>query len=215
MHWKRSATPAGRSWWVLSTPELRTFGDGSGSLLPTPIKSDMHGSHGLHGNNGPKRCLPTTPRTILTPTKAINLAAPSMAKWAGHWGFLPSPTKNNFTSASPEELLQRRERCKATANNGNGFGLKLGNWMMLATPTKRGWRSGKASEATLARNSRPLNEQSEAMGLGGTLALLAISEWLQGYPPGWLARAWPPMETRSSRRSPRPSETPSGEPTKR
>lgn len=33
---------------------------------------------------------------------------------------------------------------------------------LLATPTSRDWRSGKASEATMSRNSRPLNEQLEA-----------------------------------------------------
>ena len=133
----------------------------------------------------------------------MNMASPSMAKWSGHWG------------------------------------------TMLATPTKRDWRSGKASEATMQRNSRPLNEQVNMLltptkisgqaahatrtllgtslpsnarpareESSGTAALLAISEWLQGYPPGWLARAWPPMATPSSRRSQKPSATPSGEPTK-
>ncbi len=49
----------------------------------------------------------------------------------------------------------------------------------LATPTARDWRSGKASEATMARNSRPLSEQ-----IGGQLNPPWV-EWLMGWPLGW------------------------------
>lgn len=49
----------------------------------------------------------------------------------------------------------------------------------FATPTARDWRSGKASEATHARNSRPLSEQ-----IGGQLSPTWV-EGLMGYPAGW------------------------------
>ena len=49
----------------------------------------------------------------------------------------------------------------------------------LATPTARDWRSGKASQATMDRNSRPLSEQ-----IGGQLNPNWV-EWLMGWPPGW------------------------------
>ena len=49
----------------------------------------------------------------------------------------------------------------------------------LATPTARDWRSGKASQATMARNSRPLSEQ-----IGGQLNPTWV-EWLMGWPLGW------------------------------
>ncbi len=49
----------------------------------------------------------------------------------------------------------------------------------FATPTARDWRSGKASEATMERNSRPLSEQ-----IGGQLNPNWV-EWLMGWPPGW------------------------------
>ncbi len=42
--------------------------------------------------------------------------------------------------------------------NHEGGGNLLGAVKMLPTPTARDWRSGKASEATHGRNSRPLNE---------------------------------------------------------
>jgi hypothetical protein len=49
----------------------------------------------------------------------------------------------------------------------------------VATPTARDWRSGKASQATHARNSRPLSEQ-----IGGSLNPTWV-EWLMGWPLGW------------------------------
>ncbi len=49
----------------------------------------------------------------------------------------------------------------------------------LATPTARDYRSGKASQATLDKNSRPLSEQ-----IGGSLNPRWV-EWLMGWPIGW------------------------------
>ena len=51
----------------------------------------------------------------------------------------------------------------------------------FATPTARDWRSGKASDATMERNSRPLSEQ-----IGGLLNPTWV-EWLMGWPIGWTA----------------------------
>ena len=66
----------------------------------------------------------------------------------------------------------------------------------LATLTSRDWRSGKASEATHARNSRPLSEQ-----LGGLLHP-DFADWYQGLPVGWTraGRASPLQATRRYRR---------------
>jgi hypothetical protein len=68
----------------------------------------------------------------------------------------------------------------------------------LATPTARDWRSGKASEATMARNSRPLNEQLYAHGITQEADLLAIYEWLMAFPPGWHGSGVQLTETPSS-----------------
>jgi len=51
--------------------------------------------------------------------------------------------------------------------------------MKCATPTARDWKSGKASDATMERNSRPLSEQ-----IGGSLNPTWV-EWLMGWPLGW------------------------------
>lgn len=49
----------------------------------------------------------------------------------------------------------------------------------FATPTARDWRSGKASQEAMERNSRPLSEQ-----IGGLLNPAWV-EWLMGWPIGW------------------------------
>jgi hypothetical protein len=51
--------------------------------------------------------------------------------------------------------------------------------LKCATPTASPWRSGKASQATMERNSRPLSEQ-----IGGSLNPTWV-EWLMGWPLGW------------------------------
>lgn len=51
--------------------------------------------------------------------------------------------------------------------------------MRLATPTARDWKSGKASQATMERNSRPLSEQ-----VGGQLNPTWVA-WLMGWPIEW------------------------------
>jgi hypothetical protein len=48
-----------------------------------------------------------------------------------------------------------------------------------ATPTARDWKSGKASDATMERNSRPLSEQ-----IGGSLNPTWV-ELLMGWPANW------------------------------
>jgi hypothetical protein len=76
---------------------------------------------------------------------------------------------------------------------------------LMTTPTARDWRSGKASARTMARNSRLLNEQLTADGVTDPLDLLAIYEWVMGFPPHWLPTAGAPTGTRLCRRSGRQS----------
>ncbi len=60
--------------------------------------------------------------------------------------------------------------------NGDGLATAV---LKCATPTARDWRSGKASQATHDRNSRPLSEQ-----IGGLLNPEWV-EWLMNWPIGW------------------------------
>jgi hypothetical protein len=71
--------------------------------------------------------------------------------------------------------------CSEIANNGRAQPGRLEDFVVWATPAARDWRSGLASEETMARNSRPLSEQ-----VGGSLNPTWV-EWLMGYPLGWTA----------------------------
>lgn len=70
MHWKRSATPAGRSWYVLRTSAPTTNAPGPGSSaatsnrLPTPMAMDgqREGAGGGSGSTYPMRMILSTPR---------------------------------------------------------------------------------------------------------------------------------------------------------
>ncbi len=67
---------------------------------------------------------------------------------------------------------------KSNGPSGNELGRAVNN-SLFATPTSRDWKSGKASQATHDKNSRPLSEQ-----IGGSLNPTWV-EWLMGYPLDW------------------------------
>ena len=64
----------------------------------------------------------------------------------------------------------------ASPTSGDGLATAV---LKVATPTARDWKSGKASQATHDKNSRPLSEQ-----IGGSLNPTWV-EWLMGWPLGW------------------------------
>ena len=64
----------------------------------------------------------------------------------------------------------------ASKTSGDGLATAV---FKCATPTARDWKSGKASQATMEKNSRPLSEQ-----IGGSLNPPWV-EWLMGWPEGW------------------------------
>jgi hypothetical protein len=83
------------------------------------------------------------------------------------------------------------------SRGGNRIGEKLlagqAQTAGLATPATRDWKDGRASEKTMERNSRPLNEQivtgatpgsSAATGPRGVLNP-QFPLWLMGYPEAW------------------------------
>jgi hypothetical protein len=77
---------------------------------------------------------------------------------------------------------------------------KLAGLCGWGTPAARDWRDGKASEDTMSRNSRPLNEQAVQLTASGNPLTgspaptastgqlnPALSRWLMGYPGAWEA----------------------------
>ena len=161
-----------------------------------------------------------------TPRPCTGLRSRGVNQTESERALLPTPVANP-DNKSPEAHLAMKARMKggprykitdlqvwAKANGVVGLA-RPNSEELLATPTKRDWKSGKASQATHDRNSRPLSEQACARGITGTAALLTLVEWMMGYPARWLLdAAWavpvsPPMGTRSSQRSPKSSGAPS------
>jgi hypothetical protein len=154
---------AGGLCWELPTLERRTGGTGSG-CVPTPTVYDSTGK----GN----------------PRKNSNGAeggrhGVSLHHFVAMW---PTPTCQMAKASGLTPEASARELMRAVARNGAPSCLASavqGGLAMVATPTARDWRSGKASDATMERNSRPLSEQ-----IGGSLNPTWV-EWLMGWPLGW------------------------------
>ncbi len=92
------------------------------------------------------------------------------------------PTLERRTSGTDSGLWPTPTVCgnynRKGASPASGDGLATAV-LKCATPTARDWRSGKASQATMERNSRPLSEQ-----IGGSLNPTWV-EWLMAWPLGW------------------------------
>ncbi len=105
-------------------------------------------------------------------------------------GFWPTPTTNGIDGGSHSRAAAKSRGMWPTprANDAEKRGViandkrnGLPAAAMYATPPARDWKSGKASQATMERNSRPLSEQ-----IGGLLNPDWV-EWLMGWPIGFSA----------------------------
>lgn len=152
--WPRSGMTAGGQCWELPMSEHRISATGSG-LWPTPVATDhllMKGSETLEAWER---------RSAQKKQQGINLQFAlrhAVQKW-------PTPT-----------VCGNYNRKGLSDRSGDGLATAVSR---CATPTARDWKSGKASDATMERNSRPLSEQ-----IGGSLNPTWV-EWLMGWPLGW------------------------------
>lgn len=110
--------------------------------------------------------------SYLRPTPAL----PTFASASGSW---PTPTASLGTKGG--RVTPRKSREGGTLIEAVAARTR---W---TTPMARDWRSGKASEATKEKNTRPLSEQ-----VGGLLNPAWV-EWLMGWPIGWTELQ--PLET--------------------
>lgn len=143
---------------------------------------------------------------------------------ANKWGFpdshgsnetpagWPSPNAQEFGCRDVERTQERRKECKERTGNGNGFGLTLGQAVMLnvagwpspnALPPNRGGlqtNPQKALERVAQGHQMNLDDAATLAGAPGAAAPLSIapterragyalnpefSRWLMGFPVAW------------------------------
>lgn len=158
--WPRSGMTAGGQCWELTMLAPRTSANDSGLWVPTPCATD---SKPITGGNLYVTATGTV-RHMRPDGKSSNRGlAASAAMW-------PTPTAS---------LGSKGGRVTPRKGREGGTLIEAVSARTYATPTARDWRSGKASQATMERNSRPLSEQ-----IGGLLSPMWV-EWLMGWPIGW------------------------------
>lgn len=162
MTWKAWITPSGRSRSRLRGSVLGTSVIGS-TGWPTPRANDAE-KRGVVADD-PRNGLVTAANMTGWPTPTSALAAKGVRSMDG----------------AIREAMRNHSPDLAAVS-------ALAGW---ATPTTRDWRDGRTSEATMERNSRPLNEQ--AVAFAGSLAETesvgqlnpALPRWLMDLPEVW------------------------------
>jgi len=174
--WKVRVTPSGRSIYALRASVPRT-GDSAFSSWQTPTKDDA-------GREGDGEAYLTK---YLGQGQTSHCRLRSEAQLAAR----PTPRATEIVTGQ---------------NAQGGLGLtSIAQMTTWATPSARDWRDGRASEETMNRNSRPLNEQAVQLADSGETPNgspagmerpgqlnPALPRWLMGYPeifdhcsPGW------------------------------
>jgi len=174
--WPRSGMTAAGQCWELPTLERRTKGTGSG-LWATPSATDGQRGGSITPNmTGVSLAqMINTPTRWPTPTTQDNVQIRGIGKAAGK-------SKRGTTLAGAVSIWPTPMAADSRGSSGRpapGKQVQLVDAVKYATPLSRDYRSGKASQATHDKNSRPLSEQ-----IGGSLNPPWV-EWLMGWPLGW------------------------------
>jgi len=198
--WPRSGMTADGHCWELQMLGHRTNVIGSG-LWRTPSASVVDAKSSV---------VKLTGRTPKDPQ--VGLADQIMAAERHMW---PTPTvcgnnnRKGVSATSGDGLATAvRKYPTQSATDGQRGGVMTANMtgksltqvvnsmerQTFATPIARDWKSGKSSQKTIDRNSRPLSEQ-----IGGQMNPTWV-EWLMGWPTGWTDLK--PLETGKSHCAP-------------
>jgi len=174
--WPRSGMTADGQCWELPTLERRISGTGSG-LWATPSATDGQRGGTITPNmTGVSLAqMINTPARWPTPTTQDNVQIRGIGKAA-------SKSKRGTTLAGAVSMWPTPMAADSRGSSGRpapGKQVQLVDAVKFATPLSRDYRSGKASQATHDKNSRPLSEQ-----IGGSLNPTWV-EWLMGFPLGW------------------------------
>ena len=198
MSWKDRATPAGRSWWVLGMSSHPTDETASG-LLPTP--NTPNGGRRVSKNaewKGTTAYLDGKKQQVGLETALL--------------GHLPTPATRDYKDCgAPEEMRRKSPQTSQLllaeklptptaleygSNQGGAAGRvgeKRPSLRLMLTPTAK----ANLNSASMDKwaGARALREMMESLGVGGTVALAHIYEWMMGYPRGWLDSGSKPTET--------------------
>lgn len=166
MKWRRSATPAGRSWWVLPVPVRPIGADARGSWLLTPTETgnlaceSMDKWPGGWGN--------------FIPTGRANKGG--LPDSHGAVPFIPTPAAQTGARKGAPEL------------GGGGSGARKAAAQFLPTATAQDYGSNMGGAAGRTGKKRlSLSSLARSLGLSGRQFLAAIYENMMGFPPGWLS----------------------------
>jgi hypothetical protein len=162
--WSLRATKSSRLY-ILLRASVRRTSDIEFSLLPTAMGEPGRNRHHADGKRG--NGLETAIRLLPTPSAQEYGNNQSPSPWAAVRPSLSSMAK----------MLPTPRPC--SGERSNGMNRTEMYRAMMATPSARDWRSGKASQETMEKNSRPLSEQ-----IGGSLNPTWV-EWLMGFPAEW------------------------------
>jgi hypothetical protein len=165
--WPRSGMTANGQCWELPTLGRRISGTGFGLWRTPQAQEGMRGTFDLKEKMDAHL------------QRGHQLSLSNQVKHPHLW---PTPT-----------VCGNYNRKGASASSGGGLATAV---TKCATPTAMDWKSGKASQATMERNSRPLSEQ-----IGGSLNPTWV-EWLMGWPLGWTDLK--PLEMDKSPYAPQP-----------
>lgn len=163
-------------------------------MLPTPCGQTQKGGARFEGGSNARkqwRKLLGTPRCAdgITNGKA---GRPDRSRLEDQFAdLLPTPTREQYGSQSyPLDPSRKRPNLKGS---------------LLATPTVNDSKNASVPPSQVDRNSMSLPvELQEGLGHSrriGTAELLIVSEWMMGYPAGWLDRCLRPTATPCSPKS--------------
>mgnify|MGYP001603931922 CR=1 FL=1 len=142
--------------------------------LPTPTTGDRYTRTTRYAQGGTPLSLAVILPTI---TASMQTVADFMqAKWAGS-----DPARPSYADAKHLPTPRAQERQQHNSQDAYVALGKRVQLQMYATASASPWRAHKASEATMNRNSRPLNEQ-----VGGSLNP-TWECWYMGWPMDWEA----------------------------
>jgi hypothetical protein len=154
----------------------------SSASLQLSLANRLHRSPALRGST----LFKLTWKVRITPSgRPISALRASALRTSGSdCGSWPSPSASGFEAQDAEWLRQRREECKERTGNGNGFGLTLGQavlvWTNWPTPTVHDADRGGQAKRAAAETRHGSNLQDFALLASWATPKVATGDYQYG-----------------------------------